>query len=195
MDKFPLLFQHGYGSHASYAANAGTFNQAFTLRLVDEGYDVWFGNNRGVPYSNEHDRDGEWSLEERWNFTYAEMGVYDMPAQINKVLEVTNKSKVTVLGYSQGSAQMLYGLAKMQEYFAERVNRSIALAPCLADDYFTPYPDIAYVFKQRQDKGEIFAPYRGLSSVDFSFAKPEIDCAKSKNKKDCHYEPGFSLQA
>ena len=139
------------------------------------------------------------------------MGLYDMPAQINKVLEVTKKLDppfVLEQIKSHGAwlfagqrtdalrpGQSTHDLAKMQDYFAERVNRFIALAPCLADDYFTPYPDIAYVFKQRQDKGEIFAPYRGLSSVDLSFAKPEIDCAKSKNMKDCRYEPGFGLQA
>ena len=51
-------------------------------------------------YSNVHDRDGEWSLEERWDFSWAEMGVFDMPAQIEKVIEVTKKPKVTVIGYS-----------------------------------------------------------------------------------------------
>jgi len=44
------------------------------------GYDVWLGNDRGTWPSNRNERDGEWSLEERWNFNYGDMGVYDMPA-------------------------------------------------------------------------------------------------------------------
>ena len=81
-DKLPLLMQHGYGGDGPGWLDGGTFNQALPLRLVDEGYDVWMGNNRGNKYSNVNDRDGEWSLKERWNFSWAEMGIYDMPAQI-----------------------------------------------------------------------------------------------------------------
>ena len=79
-DKFPVLIQHGYTSSASNWVGAGVGGPSMPLRLVEEGYDVWMGNNRGVPYSNKHDRDGEWSLWERWNFSFAEMGIYDMPA-------------------------------------------------------------------------------------------------------------------
>ena len=70
------------------------------IKLVDQGYDVWVHNSRGTPYSNMHERDGEWNLKERWNFSWAEMGVYDVPAAVEKMLEVTGKEKVTLMGYS-----------------------------------------------------------------------------------------------
>ena len=54
-----------------------------------------------------------------------------MPTFIDKVLEVTGKPKVNLVGYSQGTAQIFYGLATNQDYFAERVNRFVALAPCI----------------------------------------------------------------
>lgn len=73
------------------------------LRLVDEGYDVWLGNSRGTLYSNKHDRDGDWSIQERWNFDWTSMGLYDIPAYVNRVLEVTEKPKLTLVAYSQGS--------------------------------------------------------------------------------------------
>ena len=145
--------QHGYGGQASSWVNGGLFNPSLPLRLVDEGYDVWMGNNRGSPYSNVNDQDGQWSLEERWDFTWAEMGLYDMPAQIQKVLDETGKPKVTVIGYSQGSAQNIYGMAKKQDFFAERVNRFIAVAPCFAANPGSPYPSIAISYKQRIDEG------------------------------------------
>ena len=68
--------------------------------LANRGYDVWMGNNRGTLYSDKHRRDGEWSLKEKWNFSWAEMGLYDLPAEIDKIMEVTGKPKVTLLGYS-----------------------------------------------------------------------------------------------
>ena len=39
---------------------------------------------------------------------------------------------MTLIGYSQGSAQIYYGLAKKQDYFAPRVHRFIALASCIS---------------------------------------------------------------
>ena len=35
------------------------------------------------------------------------------------------------MGYSQGAAQIFYGLAKKQDYFAPRVHRFIGLASCI----------------------------------------------------------------
>ena len=50
---------------------------------------MWLGNNRGSFYGNVNQRDGEWTTAERWNFSWAEMGEYDVPALVEKVLEVT----------------------------------------------------------------------------------------------------------
>jgi lysosomal acid lipase/cholesteryl ester hydrolase len=57
--------------------------------MAREGYDVWLGNTRGNKYSRHHtslnpDKDNEF-----WDFTFAEMGLYDLPAQVNKALEVS----------------------------------------------------------------------------------------------------------
>ena len=54
-------------------------------------------------YSNKHDRDGEWSLRERWDFNLATMGEHDLAAMIEKAAEVSQK-KVTVVGFSSGGA-------------------------------------------------------------------------------------------
>ena len=40
------------------------------------------------------------------------MGMYDVPANIKKIKDLTNKDKIFYIGYSQGTIQMFYGLFK-----------------------------------------------------------------------------------
>ena len=93
--------QHGaYDSAFNWAAASGTGLVNLPGALATRGYDVWMGSNRGVKYSNVNRRDGEWSLKELWDFSWADMGLYDIPAMIEKIVEVTGKPKVTLFGYS-----------------------------------------------------------------------------------------------
>ena len=103
-DKDPILAMHGAGGNAVAWIGADPGEPNLLLRLVDRGYDVWVGGSRGSLYSNENIKDGTWSDEERWSHTWTDMGYYDLPADIDKILEVTGKSKVTLMGYSQGTS-------------------------------------------------------------------------------------------
>ena len=107
------------------------FSQLFGRRLLEQGYDVWLGNNRGTPYSNSNVRDGEWSLKERWDFSWATMGRYDLPVIIDEVILQTGHEKINYIGVSQGSAQMYYALATNQDFFVEKLHRFVALASCI----------------------------------------------------------------
>lgn len=73
--------------------------------LANEGYDVWLGNSRGSSYSRKHkkyDPDGT-SKSKFWDFSWAEMGKYDIKAQIEVVKKHTGVDKVTYIGHSMGS--------------------------------------------------------------------------------------------
>ena len=60
------------------------------------------------------------------------MGSYDVPAMIETVKQHSSQNKVTYIGYSQGSAQMLYALAKFgDDFFKYTLDRFIAIGPCL----------------------------------------------------------------
>ena len=58
------------------------------------------------------------------------MGRYDIPAFVDKVREVTGKEKITIMGYSQGGAQIFYALSTNHDWFVDKVHRFVALAPC-----------------------------------------------------------------
>jgi lysosomal acid lipase/cholesteryl ester hydrolase len=69
------------------------------------------GNNRGTKYSNvsllypEQDESFD-----RWDWSYEELGLYDVPAFMDEIIKETGKPKVNYIGYSMGTSQMFYGL-------------------------------------------------------------------------------------
>ena len=65
---------------------------------------MWIGSNRGTEYSQGHTTlDAAVDEKEYWDFTWAEMGLYDDTANIRKMVEVTGDEKVFYIGYSQGT--------------------------------------------------------------------------------------------
>ena len=63
------------------------------------------------------------------------MGLYDVPAFINKIIEITDQPKVTYIGYDQGNTQIFYGLTQIQDtFYSRKLNKVIALAPCVYHD-------------------------------------------------------------
>lgn len=97
--------------------------------LADAGYDVWFGNSRGNFYSRHHTTLDPDKDKEFWDFSWSDMGLHDLPAVINKALQVSGASKLTYIGHSQGTTQMFYALSKNEAYYLDRVNLFVALGP------------------------------------------------------------------
>ena len=105
--KEPVLIQHGlkmdaaswmndYSTEAPKDYDAG---KPMPLQLADQGYDVWMGNNRGTEYSMGHK---SLKVEDKayWEWSWAQMGLYDTPANITKVKQETGVDKIYYLGYS-----------------------------------------------------------------------------------------------
>ena len=70
------------------------------MQLPAKGTEVWLSNQRGYEYSNYNAFDGTQTLKEKWDYTLADKGYYDIPNIVEKIKEVTGKPKVTVMGYS-----------------------------------------------------------------------------------------------
>ena len=102
------------------------------LKLLNEGYDVWIGNNSDVDES--HHAGLFW--EQDWkNLNWGAFGMKDLPSEIDVVLEVTGAEKLTYIGHSQGTAQMFYGMSQLTDYYSKRIERFVALAPCVFGKY------------------------------------------------------------
>ena len=83
----PVFFMHGMGSNGSRFLDKITDGiDSLPIALAKSGYDVWLGNNRGNKFSSEHER-LDWSLDEAayWNFSFKEMGEFDLPAMLSMV--------------------------------------------------------------------------------------------------------------
>ena len=171
----------------------GYLTEGLAPLLVDQGYEVWVGAARGQVYSNVHDRDGEWSLEERWDFDGTDMGYYDMTVMLKKMYEVTGK-KAVIMGYSMGAYEALYGMAKRQDLWERYTKRFIGYAPCILSEIIeldAPYPTVAVNYKGEYDKGN-FLVNQGERPSSERFFAPTIDCSKTK-ENICEYEYGTPI--
>ena len=100
--------------------------------LADDDYDVWLGNTRGNIYSCNHttyDPFGE-SVERElfWSFSWHEMGITDLPAMIDYVLDKTGEEKLQYIGHSQGTTAFFVMASKLPKY-NDKIEMMHALAP------------------------------------------------------------------
>jgi lysosomal acid lipase/cholesteryl ester hydrolase len=82
--------------------------------LLEKGYQVWLGNNRGNKYSCTNDKLDN-SSKEFWDYSFQELAEIDFPLFLQTVLEKTGKEKITVMGHSQGGTQIFAALAEFPE--------------------------------------------------------------------------------
>lgn len=75
-------------------------------------------------------------MKEYWEFDFEEMGTFDQPAQIDYILNYTNSSKLAAyIGHSEGTTQMFIGASLKPDYFKEKIDLFVALAPVARMDH------------------------------------------------------------
>lgn len=103
-----IQLQHGlFDSADTYFENGESGSLGF--HLVQNGFDVWLGNNRGNKYSVRSVK----KMEEKdfFDFSFTEFGQYDTRAFVKKIKEVTQDptKRITWIGHSEGTTQMFIG--------------------------------------------------------------------------------------
>lgn len=114
--------------------------------FADMGYDVWMTNARGNMHSRNHT-----SLNpdetEFWDFSWHEIGLYDLPATIDYILRRTNQTKLDYIGHSQGVTVAIAMLCLLPQY--NRKNNTLhAMAPPIIMKHLHP---VIAVFLQIND--------------------------------------------
>ncbi|XP_055550835.1 lipase 3-like [Wyeomyia smithii] len=115
--KTPLLIAHGLFGCSVDATVQGP-NKSLALMAADGGFDVWMTNNRGTTYSKKHQSLNVQS-KEFWRFSFHELGLYDLPAMVDHVLEQTRRKQLNFIGHSQGSTQFLVLNSLLPQYNAK----------------------------------------------------------------------------
>ncbi|XP_046625247.1 lipase 3-like isoform X1 [Neodiprion virginianus] len=125
-DRLPVLVLHGLLSSSADFVLLGP-QKALAYALCDSGYDVWLGNSRGNAYSQIHK---QYTIKDKqfWDFSWHEMGYYDLPAMIDYILEVTGHTSMYYVGYSQGTT-IFYVMASELPEYNSKIRAMVSLAP------------------------------------------------------------------
>lgn len=130
--------------------------------LADRGYDVWLYNARGTAHSRKHrfldpDRD----KKKFWNFSWHEMGVYDLPATVDYIKKTTGVNSIYYTGHSQGTTILFVMLSELPD-----MNKSIRLAACLAPSAYLSHTHLSLLVSgaRMYELGRVSAKI-GLNSI------------------------------
>ncbi|CAL8111270.1 unnamed protein product [Orchesella dallaii] len=127
--RIPVVLMHGIlQSSSDWLLNTPSQN-SLAFMLSNEGYDVWIGNHRGNLNKNS-------GLGQRsWNYSFHEMGVYDVPAILKYVTEYTGFRKIHYVAFSMGNTALLAALSK-QPNLNSMIRTGIALGPSIFQDNY-----------------------------------------------------------
>ncbi|XP_013188727.1 lipase 1 [Amyelois transitella] len=113
----PAVFlMHGlFSASNAYIALGPEFSISYNL--ADAGFDVWMGNARGNRLSRNHvSLNPDSDKFDFFDFTWEQIGMLDVAAMIDYVLEVTGEEKLHYVGHSQGGTAFLVLNSMRPEY-------------------------------------------------------------------------------
>ncbi|KAI9732922.1 MAG: cholesterol esterase [Claussenomyces sp. TS43310] len=129
--KKPVVYlHHGLMMNSEVWVCLTDEKRCLPFALVEKGYDVWLGNNRGNKYSKKciHHPPTSFAF---WDFSMDEFAFHDIPDSINYILSTTYVESLSYIGFSQGTAQAFATLS-IHPTLNAKVNVFIALAPAMS---------------------------------------------------------------
>ncbi|XP_063163513.1 lipase member M-like isoform X2 [Candoia aspera] len=138
--KSAILLMHEIGLEGSvWISNLP--HQSLGFILADAGYDVWIGNSRGTFWSRRHENltvnDPEF-----WNFSFHEVGIYDLTAMTEFILQKTGQQEIYYACHAAGCTIGMVGFSILP-HLAEKIKMFFALGPAYTfHESIAPLPQI-----------------------------------------------------
>ncbi|XP_069364913.1 lipase 3-like [Maniola hyperantus] len=150
--------------------------KALPYLLSDAGYDVWLPNFRGNKYSRSHMTKVADSAE-FWNFSWHEIGLFDIPAVIDYVRETTGESpQIHFFAYCMSGSALLALLSSSQRYNAILKSATL-LAPLVYMDHIKgPLQNLAELYAQYKNNINTFMTIESEFKIEELFNSLEIVC-------------------
>lgn len=148
------------------------------------GYDVWLGNCRGNTYSRTHSKLSP-NSRRFWDFSWHEIGNYDLPTIVDHILETTATQQLDYIGHSQGVASFLVMNTLRPEY-QKYFRTVIAMSPIAFLSHLkNPY---LRMLAKNSDKVELVLEllriYELLPSSQLNGALANLMCSQSSPSAD-----------
>ncbi|XP_058809606.1 gastric triacylglycerol lipase-like isoform X3 [Phymastichus coffea] len=157
----PVLLHHGFSATALDWVVAGK-HKSLAFLLANKGYDVWMANARGGLYSSCHVK---YTTSDHgfWNFSFNEIGLYDIPAEISYILKHQNSS-LFYIGHSMGTTAF-YVMATERPDITSKITLMFSFAPIAFLNHIAlPLRITAFLststitFVDRFSSGELYSP-------------------------------------
>lgn len=130
LKKKVVYLHHGLMMNSEVWVSLTERERCLPFELVERGYDVWLGNNRGNKYSKKsvHCAPTDQSF---WNFSMDQFAFHDIPDSIEYILKTTHQPSLSYIGFSQGTAQAFATLS-IHPDLNDKIDVFIALAPAMS---------------------------------------------------------------
>lgn len=165
---------HGFlGTSADFIISGPSI--ALAYQLANDGYQVFMGNFRGSKFSMKHRKLDPLSRE-FWRFSFDEHGSLDLPAIINYVLFLTERTSLFYVGHNQGSTALLALLSSRPNY-NNKIIQAHFLAPIAFMDY--PHPILSFGSIEYEETTRLLGSYNFFSLVDLTKRIVDNYCAET----------------
>uniref|UniRef100_A0A336L0B9 Lipase n=1 Tax=Culicoides sonorensis TaxID=179676 RepID=A0A336L0B9_CULSO len=165
-----VFLMHGLFQTASVWVYDGP-KKSLAFMLFEAGYDVWMLSARGTSLSAQHKTLSP-EEEKYWDFSFHEIGFYDLPATVDYILGTTRQAQLHYVGHSQGGMVFLIFLSMRPQYNA-KIRSSYLLAPASYMIHFTfifsPLLDIGY-----KSRYEVAETMKRLKFYSIGFRTPLV---------------------